>query len=343
MPAKTNGTAQFGLDVRLPGLLFAVVRMCPMLGGSPGPFDAEGGAGDAGRHAAGPPAGLCRLHRRVCRGGQRPPGTRARAPRPWRCSGSSARGAAGHAAHQARWRSALRTAAGTTFFENLFRGRGEGRSRARTVEARYSAPYLAHATMEPMNCTAQVQDGKVEVWVPTQVPADGARHRRAGGRRGRAGRHPACHAAGRRLWPRLEVDCVAQAVRVAMDCDGAPVQLCGRAKKTPCTTSTAPCMWPCCGVHGRAGCNVTSLRIKSAGDAISPRWLGRNLPALAGPVDMADKTTAKACSTGPMAFPHQHMEHVATAWACRWASGARWAIPTTPSLPRALWMSWRRL
>jgi isoquinoline 1-oxidoreductase beta subunit len=36
------------------------------------------------------------------------------------------------------------------------------------VEATYYAPYLAHATMEPMTCTAHVQDGRVEVWAPTQ-------------------------------------------------------------------------------------------------------------------------------------------------------------------------------
>ena len=38
------------------------------------------------------------------------------------------------------------------------------------VEAWYSAPYLAHAALEPMNCTVQVREGAVEVWAPTQVP-----------------------------------------------------------------------------------------------------------------------------------------------------------------------------
>jgi len=39
---------------------------------------------------------------------------------------------------------------------------------ARKIEAVYGSPYLAHATMEPMNCTALVKDGKVEIWVASQ-------------------------------------------------------------------------------------------------------------------------------------------------------------------------------
>src|SRR6185295_3663489 len=41
LDAKTDGRAVFGLDVRVPGQLYAVVRHCPMIGGSPGAFDAS--------------------------------------------------------------------------------------------------------------------------------------------------------------------------------------------------------------------------------------------------------------------------------------------------------------
>src|SRR5262249_2351945 len=48
-------------------------------------------------------------------------------------------------------------------------GLGKG---TKVVEAYYQTPYLAHATMEPMNCTAQVTADRGDVWAPTQASDD---------------------------------------------------------------------------------------------------------------------------------------------------------------------------
>lgn len=41
---------------------------------------------------------------------------------------------------------------------------------AKVIEARYEYPFIAHVTLEPQNCTARVQGGKAEFWAPTQLP-----------------------------------------------------------------------------------------------------------------------------------------------------------------------------
>src|SRR5206468_596988 len=53
-----------------------------------------------------------------------------------------------------------------------------------------------------------------------------------------------------------------------------------------------------------------SLQIKSAGDAISPRWMERGLPSLSGPIDLPDKTASEGLFDQPYGFADQRIEHV---------------------------------
>src|SRR5262249_35501589 len=47
------------------------------------------------------------------------------------------------------------------------------KSAAKTAEASYSYPFLAHASPEVMNCTARFADGKTQIWAPSQTPQAG--------------------------------------------------------------------------------------------------------------------------------------------------------------------------
>jgi isoquinoline 1-oxidoreductase subunit beta len=55
-----------------------------------------------------------------------------------------------------------------------------------------------------------------------------------------------------------------------------------------------------------------ALAATSAGDAITPRWMERGLPALAGPIDLPDKTASEGLFDLPYAITHQRIAHVAT-------------------------------
>ncbi|MDC6170319.1 xanthine dehydrogenase family protein molybdopterin-binding subunit, partial [Paucibacter sp. XJ19-41] len=182
----------------------------------------------------------------------------------------------------------------------------------RKIEALYEAPYLAHAAMEPMNCTARVREGRVELWVPTQVP--GLARELAARVAGVAPEAVTVHVSylGGGFGRRLEIDFVGQAVRVALETGGRPVQLLWSREEDMRHDFYRPAGAAFCeALLGEDG-KPLGLRIGSAGDAISPRWMERVLPALAGPVDLPDKTAAEGLFDQPYAVPHQRIAHLAT-------------------------------
>jgi isoquinoline 1-oxidoreductase beta subunit len=311
IPAKTDGSAGFGMDVRLPGMLFAAARMCPMLGGSVGPLDATTALAMAGVQKLVPlePAGGSTAGFAIVATNSWAARQAARAVQvQWQ---QRAAGALDSARIEAALTASLQSESGTTFYEKGDTAQAEAGA-ARLVEAVYKAPYLAHATMEPMNCTAQVQGGKVQVWVPTQVP--GMARAIAAKTAGVSPEDVTVHVTllGGGFGRRLDVDFVAQAVRVALACGGRPVQLLWSREEDTTHDFYRPLHVARLRASVDAQGMVSSLRIQSAGDAISPRWMERGLPDLAGPVDVPDKTTAEGLFDLPYGFAHQHMAHVAT-------------------------------
>ncbi len=162
IPDKVNGTAMFGIDVTLPGMLTATVVHSPYFQGKLASFDDGQAKAVAGVVKIFPITGGLAIVARD----------------------TSAAFAAAQAV-EIVWDKGPNGQLDSEGIARLLeekaneqglvaRDQGNARealSKARkTIEAVYEVPYLAHATMEPMNCTAHVTAQKCEVWAPTQNP-----------------------------------------------------------------------------------------------------------------------------------------------------------------------------
>ncbi|RZT97724.1 xanthine dehydrogenase family protein molybdopterin-binding subunit [Rivibacter subsaxonicus] len=218
VPAKVDGSAGFGIDVRLPDMLYASIRQAPVFGAKLKSFD-------------GAEALKLRGVQQVLAVGN---GVVVVADSWWRANRAldavkveydeGPNAGLDSAAISAQFRRDLDAASGFSF-RSVGDAAAALAAATRKVEATYEVPFLAHATMEPMSCVAQVRDGRVGVWTGTQV-ATLARWKAAqvaevatdkvdlhitylGGGFGR----------------RLETDMVEQAVAVALKTGGKPVKL----------------------------------------------------------------------------------------------------------------------
>jgi isoquinoline 1-oxidoreductase beta subunit len=179
---------------------------------------------------------------------------------------------------------------------------------ARTVHAEYRAPFLAHATMEPQNCTAQVLDGKVKMWAPTQVPsiAVDVAAKVAGVAREDVAIEVTMLGGG--FGRRLETDMVAQAVAVAMRTRGRPVQLIWTREDDTGHDVYRPAALARYTARLGADGRVLAWDAKLASGAIGHQYYPRNLglPGV-GP----DKSTAEGEFDLQYAIPNRRSRHVA--------------------------------
>ena len=212
---KARGRATYGLDVKQPGMLYAALVPCPVLGGKVASFDPAGASGRPGVRA-------------VVNLGE---GVAVVANHYW-----TARNAAD--ALQIQWDegagAALDTAAVFATLERakdrpgfLAKSAGDVNAALATgaIEAVYTCQMLSHATLEPQNCTARVTPNGVDVWASVQFPqgAQSTAAQVAGFPPELAWIHPQFLGGG--FGRRLENDFVAQAVAIAKAVPGAPVQL----------------------------------------------------------------------------------------------------------------------
>jgi len=171
IPSKVNGSAVFGLDVRVPEMLFAVVARCPTFGGKQAHYDAAKAKAVPGvKDVFEIPA----LGRDMFTAG----GVVVVADSTWAAmKGREALEITWeHGAAVSESTGTLHTALHTAAAKPGKRIRNEGNvdtvlpAAAKKVDATYEFPFLAHATMEPMNITVHARPGEAEVWAPTQSP-----------------------------------------------------------------------------------------------------------------------------------------------------------------------------
>jgi len=215
-PSKVNGTAQYGIDVRLPGMLIATVAASPVLGGKVAGLDDEKAKAVPGVRQ------IVQLDDAVA----------VVADHMWAAK-------QGSAALEIRWEDGPNAKVSTAdVVEGLAKAsetagvtaRKDGdppsafAGAAKKVEAVYESPFLAHATMEPMNCTVHVRRDGCEVWTGSQVlsRARAAAAKVTGLPLEKVVVHN--HFLGGGFGRRLEVDYVTQAVRIAKQVD-APVKV----------------------------------------------------------------------------------------------------------------------
>jgi len=205
IPSKTNGSARFGIDVRLPGLVYAAVRSGPT--GDP----ALTGANIAAARAA--PGVLA-----VVKG----PSWVAVVANSWWPANNALDAAAPTFAAQPK-------PAGPWMAKALADGLESGEiavaqdegdaaatlAKSGTITATYSVPFLAHACLEPMNATARITADRVEVWAPTQslTLATWAVARALGIEDAQVTVYPTLLGGG--FGRKVEVDCIVQAALIA--------------------------------------------------------------------------------------------------------------------------------
>ncbi len=159
-PSKTNGSAQFGLDVSLPGMLTAVVARPPVFGGKVAKFDASEALKVPGVKAV----------------EQVESGVAVIAERFWPAKVGRDKLVvewdlgpnAGLSTEQMTRDFAEQAKAPGTIAKKTGDPESALKTAVKTITAEYDVPYLAHAMMEPLNCVVDLRADSCEIWTGTQ-------------------------------------------------------------------------------------------------------------------------------------------------------------------------------
>lgn len=215
--AKSTGTAGFGIDLRLPGMVYATVRTNPRLGGG----------------ARGYEAGAAEKSRGVLKIVPITGGVGVIADNTWRAfkAASLIKFDWGPAPYPATSAAMFETVAGSFVpgrRDSRFKNEGNVEAALAgpgVIEAEYKVPYLAHAPLEPMNAVVQLEDGRLDIWTATQIPLFVVAT--AASMTGLRAENIHLHAqmCGGSFGRRLEDDFVRQAVELAKAFQGRPIKM----------------------------------------------------------------------------------------------------------------------
>jgi isoquinoline 1-oxidoreductase subunit beta len=215
--AKSTGTAVFGIDVRLPGMVYATVRANPRLGGGVKGYDDSEAKKAKGVLKVVPITG----------------GVGVIADNTWRAFRAASLikfdwGPAPYPPTSAAMFEAVKASFVPACRDSHFKNEGDVEAAlagARVIESEYRVPYLAHAPLEPMNAVVQLKDGRLDVWTGTQIPTFVVK--RAASTAGLRTEHVHLHAqmSGGSFGRRLEDDYVRQAVELAKTFPGRPIKM----------------------------------------------------------------------------------------------------------------------
>src|SRR5438067_10512878 len=231
-PGKVDGSAQFGIDVKVPGMLSASIERSPVLGGRVKRFNADRAKampgvrhvvalelsswmGAKGAWAAGCAAGVAVVADTYWQALQ----ARRALEIEWDEGDSGALDSPGIRAQLV----ALADRPGIVA-QTIGDATAALTGAAKRLDATYDVPLLHHATLEPMNCTAHVRAGECDVWAPTQNQGDAQRVAAevSGLPKEKVRIHTTLSGGG--FGRRLEPDFVSEAVRVSKAV-GAPVKV----------------------------------------------------------------------------------------------------------------------
>lgn len=161
-PSKINGSALYGSDIKLPGMLTALVAHCPAFAGKLGKIDASRTRAVPGvRDVVRIDSGVAVVADGYWAARQGLDALEIRWDMPNGARVNSA------AIHERLVAAVNQSGVLVQDVGNLEHARAAS---SKNVEAVYETPFQAHATMEPMNCTVYLHDGICEVWAPTQSP-----------------------------------------------------------------------------------------------------------------------------------------------------------------------------